>query len=123
MNTTSSLKTRLRRTILTPRKIDYLFNHILDGFKSSSEGLQFLKRDGYVSDKEYTDLLEKNADRLISRIHEFKVEHKLLSLFFVFLFTWLQISGEDLDMRRARRVRGGRRKGEVELRDSNPTSI
>lgn len=97
------------RTILTPRKIDHLFNHILGGFKSSAEGLQFLKRDGIISEKEYIELLEKNSERLIARIHEFRITHKLMCVGFAILFTWFQIDGEDLDMRRARRTRTRRR--------------
>lgn len=104
----------MRSTILTKRKIEHLFNHILDGFKSSAEGLKFLRRDGIIQDPEYLELLEKNAERLIERINEFRITHKLMSIFFAGLFTWMQVSGEDLDMRRARRTRSGRRRNETE---------
>ena len=99
----------MRSTILTKRKIEHLFHHILDGFKSSAEGLKFLRRDGIIQDPEYLELLEKNADRLIERINEFKIIHKLTSVFFAGLFTWCQVGGEDLDMRRASRTRTRRR--------------
>lgn len=107
----------MKATILTKRKIEHLFNHILDGFKSSAEGLKFLRRDGIIQDPEYLELLEKNADRLLERIHEFKITHKLMSIGFAFLFTWFQIDGEDLDMRRARRTRT-RRRNETEQASS-----
>jgi hypothetical protein len=99
----------MRNTILTKHKVEHLFNHILDGFKSSAEGLKFLRRDGIIQDPEYLQLLEKNAERLIERINEFKITHKLMSIFFAGLFIWLQVGNDDLEMRRARRTRSRRR--------------
>lgn len=95
--------------MLSKEKVETLFHHILDGFKSSAEGLLFLKRDRLIDEKEYTELLEKNAARLIDRIEEFKVTNRILSFGFAMLFAWMQVSGEDLDMRRARRTRSRRR--------------
>lgn len=95
--------------MLSKRKVEMLFHHILDGFKSSAEGLLFLKRDHLIDEKEYIELLEKNAHRLIERIDEFKLINKILSVGFAILFTWMQISGEDMDMRRTSRTRTRRR--------------
>ena len=86
-----------------------LFDHILDGFKSSNDGIRKLKERNLVDDDEYTVLLEKNAQRLIDRINEFKVMQKLVSIFFACMFLWLQVNDQDLEMRRAKRMRVRRR--------------
>jgi hypothetical protein len=99
------MKTTVKATILTKRKIEYLFDHILDGFKSSHQGAQYIRRDGIINDQEYKEILEKNSERLIQRIHEFKITHKLLSIGFAIMFTWMQVSGDDIDMRRSSRTR------------------
>ena len=85
-------------------KADYLFDHILDGFVKSHEGLEFLLREGMIDQEEYTLMLRKNAVRVIDRIHEFK--NKVLSIFFAGLFSYMQVQGADLEMRRP--VRTGR---------------
>jgi hypothetical protein len=99
----------MKAQMLSKEKMDHLFNHILDGFKSSAQGLLFLKRDRLISDQEYTDLLEKNAQRVIERIEEFKISNRLMSVFFACLFLYMQVSDEGLDMRRSRRTRSRRR--------------
>lgn len=99
--------------MLSKRKVELLFHHILDGFKSSAEGLLFLKRDKLIDEKEYIELLEKNAHRLIERIEEFKVSNRILAVGFALLFTWMQVSDQSLDMRRTRRSRL-RRRNEIE---------
>ncbi len=96
---------RVKATILTKRKIEVLFDHILDGFKSSHHGAKYVRKKDIISEAEYYDIMEKNADRLIERIHEFKITHKLLCIFFALLFGWMQVNGDDLDMRRSSRVR------------------
>lgn len=99
----------MKATMLSRKKVELLFHHILDGFRSSAEGLLFLKRDRLISDKEYIALLEKNAHRLIERIDEFKLTNQILSVGFALLFTWMQVSDQGLDMRRSRRTRSRRR--------------
>lgn len=101
----------MKNTILTRRKIEYLFHHILGGFKTTTEGLRFVRSEVSMSDAEYIEWLEKNAQRLIDRIEEFKITHKLMSVGFAFLFMWMQATDQELDMRRARR-RTGRRRNE-----------
>jgi len=91
----------------------YLHDHIIDGFASSHDGIQNLKKSGLIKDEEYTQLLEKNIDRLINRIKEFRLAERVASVFFAVLFFYLQITDEDLEMRRARRVRV-RKRNEVE---------
>lgn len=91
--------------MLSRARASYLFDHILDGFSSSQRGIEQLKEKGLINEQQYTELLEKNARRLIDRIAEFKILQRLLSLFFACLFTWMQITGDDMEMRRARRLR------------------
>lgn len=105
--------------ILNRKPIDYLFDHILDGFKASTEGLKFVRNEVKMSDAEYIEWLEKNADRLIERIHEFKVTHKIMSIGFAFLFTWMQVSGDELEMRRP--VRNGRATRSTRRRNDDNT--
>lgn len=106
-----------------------LHDHILDGFHTTHEGLHKLKEDGLVTENEYTELLEKNINRLLQRIREFRITQHMVSVFFAVLFLHMQVSGEDLDMRRSssrvrtgrtasrgtRGSRSGRRKGESEF--------
>jgi hypothetical protein len=85
-----------------------LHDHILDGFHTTHEGLRKLKEDGLVDEREYVELLESNVKRLVSRIREFRLTEKLVCIFFALLFGYMQVNGEDLDMRRSSRVRTGR---------------
>lgn len=65
--------------------------------------------DLFFQDQEYTELLEKNIERLIARVKEFRIAEKLLSVFFAVLFLWIQATDEDLDMRKGSRMRLRRR--------------
>ncbi len=98
--------------ILNPRQIHELFDHILDGFKATNEGIEFVHSEGVVDDAEYRELLQKNAARLIARIRQFKLANNIVSLFFAVVFSWCQVNGNDLEMRRSAR---GRRRNETEL--------
>lgn len=90
--------------------MDHLFNHVLDGHAKSFEGIENAHAMQIIDDQTYVDLLKKNTQRLIARIHEFKVIHRIVSIFFACLFAYMQISCQDLEMRRARRVRVKRRR-------------
>lgn len=100
--------------MMSSKALSYLFDHILDGFKTSHEGILNLKQQQLVSDEEIEDLIRKNSERLIDRIREFKIHEKIFGIFFACLFTWMQIDGEDLEMRRPNRGRVGRRRHESE---------
>lgn len=63
--------------MMSKRSMDYLFNHILDGFRSSHEGIINLQQKKIVSDDEINELVKKNSERLIDRIKEFKVLEKV----------------------------------------------
>lgn len=114
----------MKQAMLSKKNSTYLFDHVLDGFKSSHEGIEQLQQQGLIQPSEYIELHKKNATRLIDRIKEFKLHTRLISVFFAVLFSWMQVNGDDLDMRRSSRVRtrtstargtkGGRRnEGEV----------
>jgi hypothetical protein len=92
-----------------------LHDHILDGFASSHKGIQNLKNEGIIKEEEYTVLLEKNIERLIDRVKEFRLMERMLCIFFAILFGYLQVAGDDLEMRRGRRARSGRRRNESEM--------
>jgi hypothetical protein len=99
----------MKPRMMSKEAMDTLFFHILDGFKVSHEGIHQLFDKGIINHSERTELLEKNSERLITRIHEFKLGHKLLCIFFAFLFGYMQIIGSDLEMRRTgRTARTGR---------------
>jgi hypothetical protein len=103
-----------RARILNKKPLTLLFDHILDGFKATHEGSEFILKEGIITTEEHYELLQKNAARLIARIREFKIANNLLSILFASLFTWMQVSGQDLDMRRSSR-RSGRRRNETEI--------
>lgn len=109
----------MKATMFSKAKVDYLFHHLLDGFKTTQQGLERIRDEKIITKEEYNELVEKNAKRLIERVNEFKIHNRLISLFFAGLFIWLQVSGEDLDMRRARRTRSGRRRNETEQKIEN----
>lgn len=95
--------------MLSTERARMLFDHILDGFKSSHAGIRQLKEKELIDEGAYIDLLEKNSQRLIDRIHEFKVGQRLVSILFAMMFFWMAISDNDLQMRRSRRMRTRRR--------------
>jgi hypothetical protein len=106
----------MKPRMMSKEAMDLLFDHILDGFRSSYEGINNLVNQGLNQEK--LELIKKNSERLIQRVTEFKVGQKLLCIFFALLFGWMQINGDDLEMRRpsrAGRARTGRRKSESEL--------
>jgi hypothetical protein len=95
-----------------------LHHHIIDGFETSHKGIQILKKEGLIREEEYTMLLEKNIERLIDRVKEFRMVERLVCIFFALLFGYLQIVADDMDMvrrgrssrtRTARSARSGRR--------------
>ena len=91
--------------MMSKRSMDYLFDHILDGFKTSHLGILNLQKQRIIADDEIADLIQKNSERLIERIREFRIHEKIFGLFFAMLFTYMQISGQDLEMRRTQRMR------------------
>lgn len=99
----------MKPRMMSKAAMDLLFDHILDGFKTTHQGIQDLYTLGLISADELADLLKKNSDRLITRIHEFKAVQKLMCIVFAVMFGYYQVSGEDIEMRRARRVRSRRR--------------
>lgn len=99
--------------MMSKQAMSHLFDHVLDGHAKSFEGIQNLKELHLIDDQEYVDLLTKNTQRLIDRIKEFKIVHRIVSIGFAVLFGYLQMSCNDLEMRRGRGVRM-RRRQEVE---------
>lgn len=95
----------MKQAMLSKKNSTYLFDHVLDGFRSSHEGIENLKQEGLVQEDEYVELHLKNATRLIDRIKEFKLHTRLISVFFACLFGYMQVNGEELDMRRTARAR------------------
>lgn len=98
----------MKPRMMSRQSLEYLFHHILDGFKTSHEGIAQLQREHLVSDEEIHELVRKNSERLIERIREFRLTEKLLSIFFAVLFGYMQITGDELEMRRPARARTGR---------------
>lgn len=104
---TQSLKSHAQP--ISRSSLNYLLDHILGGYKSSHEGIIQLKQLGMVTDQELVDLLTKNGERLINRIVEFKLLQRLSCIFFAALFGYMQLTCEDLEMRKARNLRMRRR--------------
>lgn len=101
--------------MMSRRSMEYLFDHILDGFKTSHQGIVNLQKDRIVSDEEIAELVRKNSERLIERIREFRIHEKLLCVSFALLLGYLQISGEDIEMRKSRRIRTRRKHTELRV--------
>lgn len=101
----------MKPRMMSKPAMDHLFDHVLDGHAKTFEGINNLKQMQIIDDKDYIDLLKRNTERLIARIHEFKIIHRIVSIFFACFFAYMQMGCEDLEMRRARRVRGRRRQG------------
>lgn len=57
-----------------------LHDHILDGFASSHQGLKKLKQDNLIKEDEYMQLLEKNVERLLERVREFRLMERLVCI-------------------------------------------
>jgi hypothetical protein len=95
--------------ILNRKPIDYLFDHVIDGFALTRKGLRQALDDKVITLEEYWQLVEANQDRVLDRIKQFKIVNKLLSLLFACIFSYLQVNGDQLDMRRS-----GRRRNENE---------
>lgn len=103
----------MKPRMMSKPAMDHLFDHVLDGHAKSFEGIRNLKDMHLIDDQEYVELLTKNTERLIDRIKEFKIVHRIVSIGFAVLFSYTQISCDDMDMRRARRLKL-RRRQEVE---------
>lgn len=99
----------MKPRMMSKSAMDHLFYHILDGFKTTNQGIQDLYAMGTITTHELADLLSKNSDRLVTRIQEFKALEKLVCIIFAVMFGYFQIVGGDLEMRRSRRVRTRRR--------------
>jgi hypothetical protein len=95
----------MKPRMMSKPAMDQLFHHILGGHASSHQGIVNLEQQGLVPEHEIKDLLKRNNERLIDRINEFKIIHKLTCIFFALMFGYMQISCEDLDMRRSSRTR------------------
>lgn len=95
----------MKQAMLSKQNSTYLFDHVLDGFKASHEGIEQLQQQGLIQEEELLELHKKNAARLIDRIKEFKLHTKLISIFFAVMFTYMQVNGDDLEMRRSARAR------------------
>ena len=99
----------MKPRMMSKPAMDHLFDHVLDGHARSFEGIENARAMQIIDEKTYVDLLKKNTERLIARIQEFKIVHRIVSIFFACLFAYMQIGCQDLEMRRARRVRTRRR--------------
>ena len=99
---------RKKRDVLYHDQTHLLFDHILGNFESNIAGLKDIREKELLTEEEYNQWLEKAAVHLIKRVREFKIINGLLSIFFVVLFTGLQVTGNTLDMRKTAR-RSGRR--------------
>lgn len=96
--------------------------HIFTNFESSLGSIEIARQKHLIDDSEVTELLKKNSQRLIDRIKEFKIATRIISIFFAILFSYMQVKGEDLEMRRparsgrtsSARASRARRRGEGE---------
>ena len=91
----------------------YLHKTLLDAFFTNHKGIQTLRKENVVQDdREYIELLEKNAEWLFQKVKEFRIAERIVCLAFVFIFGYLQVNGDDVERGRRSRSRSGRRKTE-----------
>ena len=78
--------------ILNRKPIDYLFDHVLDGFALTRKGLRQALDAKLITIEEYWQLVDANQDRVLERIKQFKIVNKLFSITFASLLimanTW-----------------------------------
>jgi hypothetical protein len=99
----------MKAVMLSKKNASHLFDHVIDGFEKSYQGIENAAQLELFNQEEELELLRKNSERLIERIKEWKTLNKIVSIFFAFVFCLMQIAGADLDMRRSSRGRTGRR--------------
>jgi hypothetical protein len=99
----------IRARILNRSQIDYLFDHILGRFETSKKHIENALATKLISKAEADSMQAINADTLIKRIKDFRIANRLLSVVFATLFSYMQISGDDLEVRRPSRTRIRRR--------------
>ena len=94
----------MKQKMFSSKAIEHLFFHILDGFKTSHEGIIRLQEQELVSDKEISDLILKNAERLIIRVQEFRITENILDMPLKRTNTW-NIVKQTSEHRRSRGLR------------------
>lgn len=93
----------MKAKMLSKQAMDQL-HHIHTGFESSLGSIEQAYQQQLIDEKELTELLKKNSKRLIDRLKDFKLAYRLTCFFFAALFVHLQVSGEDMDLRRPGRT-------------------
>jgi hypothetical protein len=112
----------MKAVMLSKAKASHLFDHVLDGFEKSHQGIENAHNMGLFSDKEELDLLRMNSQRLIERIREWKIINNITCIFFAVVFALLQINGDQLELRKPGRTSSGRRQ-EAERVDDGDLNI
>jgi hypothetical protein len=98
-----------RARILNRSQIDYLFDHILGRFETSKKHIENALSTKLISKAEADSMQAINADTLIKRIKDFRIANRLLSVAFATLFSYMQICGDDVEVRKPSRTRTRRR--------------
>lgn len=113
----------MKATMLSKSEMEYANYHLHDGLEKTVEGLNALLKINKINIEEHDQLMQQAIHRHLAlwRAFTHKLVQKTLCLLFVSLFTYMQVNGEDLDMRRSSRTRttsrtsrSGRRRNESE---------
>jgi hypothetical protein len=117
----------MKAVMLSKQEADYVDHHLVDGFDARVKGIIQLQENKLISLEESHELIVRASIEHVTLWRNFKMKlvAKTLCVFFALLFGYMQINGDDLDMRRSgrtrtsssRSVRGrnGRRKGDASL--------
>lgn len=97
----------MKATMLSKQEMDYAQYHLHDGLEKTVEGLNQLLKLQRISLAEHDELMQKAITRHLTLWRAFtsKLMTKSLSVLFAGLFLMMQISGDDLQMRRSSRTR------------------
>jgi hypothetical protein len=96
---------KTRHKMLSDENAHMLFDHIIDGHTATYHGIKQAKESQLINENEFTTLMEKNTQRLIDRIKEFKLMLRMVCVAFAMLFMAIQVSGDELEIRRPTRTR------------------
>jgi hypothetical protein len=105
----------MKAVMLSKQEVDYVDYHLIDGLDARIKGIVQLQDSNLITLEESHELIVRASMEHVTlwRTFKMKLMAKALCVLFAAMFGYLQISGEDLDMRRSSR-KGGRRRSENE---------
>ena len=97
----------MKATMLSKKELDYLEHHLHKGLESTLRGLDIALQQKLITLSQHDKLMRAAIERHLTLWHQFttKLMSKTVCLLFASLFTFLQVQGNDMELRRASRRR------------------